>query len=65
MSVTKLTVEQAVIVSAYTGILICEFHLVHEAIEKKFGRPVFVHEMPELEEEIRELFKDDFLALAP
>ena len=31
----KLTMKQAIVVSAYTGILICPFAKMHEAIEKK------------------------------
>lgn len=63
----KLTKEQAVVVSAYTGFLICDFGDMHEYIEKIMGRSVFTHEMgcEEVMLEIREAAKDDFLALLP
>jgi hypothetical protein len=61
----RLTLEQAVIVSAYTGFLICDFGEMHKAVEEKLGRPVWTHEFPGLRQEIREAFKADFVALAP
>jgi hypothetical protein len=62
---TPLTKEQAIVVSGYTSILICNFADLHQEIEKRLGRPVFTHEMPSLEDEIQAAFRDDFLALAP
>ena len=63
----KLTKEQAVIISAYTGVLICDFSDMHRAVEKKLGRPVFDHSFAaeHFVIELREAFKEDFLALAP
>jgi len=40
-----MTKQEKIILSAYTGILMCDFSDVHEYIEKKLGRPVFTHEM--------------------
>ena len=60
-----LTPEQAVVVSAFTGYHIGDFGLMHEAVEKKLGRPVFTHEFPTIREEIREAFRDDFIAMNP
>lgn len=40
-----MTKQEKIIVSAYTGTLMCDFSDVHEYIEKKLGRPVFTHEM--------------------
>jgi len=64
---TRLTMEQAVIVSAYTGFLVCPFHEMHKAIEEKLGRPVWTHELGtgETMEKVKEAFKDDFIALTP
>jgi hypothetical protein len=64
---TKLTKEQAVCISAYTGILTSDFSDMHEYIEKKLGKPVFTHEManPLVMEEIKNAVKSDFLALIP
>lgn len=61
----KLTKEQAVIVSAYTGCLAAKMPDLHEYIEKIMGRPVFTHEMGNklIAEEIRERSRADFLAI--
>ena len=63
----KLTKEQAVVVSAYTGYLVCDFSDMHEEIEKRVGRPVFTHEMGSgaFMDSVRALFKDDFVSLSP
>ena len=63
----KLTKEQAAIIRAYTGYLIGDFSDMHSAIEKKLGRPVFIHGLAteRMAEEIREAFKEDFIALCP
>lgn len=63
----KLTKEQAVVISAFTGVLACDFGDMHEYIEKKLGRPVFTHEMAseKVMEEIKAATKQDFLSLIP
>lgn len=61
----KLTKEQAIIISGYTQVLICDFGDLHEDIEKRLGRPVFTGEMPSIAEQIQEVYKEDFLSLAP
>ena len=35
-----MTKQEKVIVSAYTGVLMCDFSDMHEYIEKVMGRPV-------------------------
>lgn len=40
-----MTKQEKIIVSAYTGYLMCNFSDLHEYVEKKFNRPVFTHEM--------------------
>ena len=62
---TKLTKEQAIIVSAYTGFMACNFSDLHEAVEFRLGRPIFTHEFcgEELMKEIRHAFLEDFLAI--
>lgn len=61
----RLTKEQAIILTGYTGITCCAFHLFHEDVEKRVGRPVFTHEMGtgEFMERVRDLYRDDFMAL--
>ncbi len=60
-----MTKQEKIIVSAYTGTLMCDFSDVHEYIEKKLGRPVFTHEMADnlVLEEIHQKIKDDFIAI--
>lgn len=62
-----LTKEQAIVVSAYTGILICEFKDMHQDIEKRLGKPVDQFEFldPQFRPRIKELYKKDFLELMP
>lgn len=61
----KLTKEQAVIISAYTGIICCPFSDFHAAVEKRLKRPVYTHEFAfkEIMDEIKNAFKKDFVAI--
>lgn len=59
-----MTVREGAILSAYTGILLCEsFSPVHEYIECILGRPVFTHEIPMLKDEIEEKSRGDFMEI--
>ena len=40
-----MTKQEKIVVSAYTGVLMCDFKDVHKYIEEKMGRPVFTHEL--------------------
>lgn len=64
---TKLTKEQAVVITAYTGFLLGSFNDVHHYIEKLMGRPVFTHEMgsKEFMDKLRRKAQADFIALSP
>lgn len=61
----KLTKEQAVVISAYTGVLCCNFTDLHEYIEKVMGRPVFTHELGDelFWDDLRDKTKKDFLSM--
>ena len=64
----NLTVEQAVVISAYTGFLCCEFSKMHEYVEHKLGRPVYSHMFGDedfVNSVIRPACKSDFVALVP
>ena len=37
----KLSKQQAIIISGYTGVTCCNFSLLHEDVEKRLGQPVF------------------------
>lgn len=60
-----MTHREKVIISAYTGVLMCNFGDVHEYIEKILGRPVWTHELADEKvwNEIKETSKSDFIAL--
>ena len=60
-----MTLNERLIVSAYTGYLMCDLDKLHEYIEKVLGRPVWTHELAEQKiwDEIKEAVKKDFAAL--
>ena len=60
-----MTYRERVIVSAYTGYLMCDFSDVHHYIEQMMGRPVWTHEMADesVQKAIRKAVRQDFLAL--
>lgn len=60
-----MTHREKVIVSAFTGILMCDFSDVHEYIEKILGRPVWTHQLADekIWNEIKEASKSDFIAI--
>lgn len=60
-----MTKQERIIVSAYTGVLMCDGLDVHNYIEAKLGRPVWTHELSYKStwDEIKLAVRDDFLAL--
>lgn len=60
-----MTEKERVIVSAYTGVLMCSFSELQKYVEQKLDRPVFTHEFADKDviEEIKKRVRDDFLAL--
>lgn len=62
----KLTKEQGVIITGFTGVLACDFSDFHADIERRMGRPVWTHEMSNAEfmEHMKELYRTDFVAIA-
>lgn len=60
-----MTKQEKIIVSAYTGYLMCDFDDMHKYIEEKLGRPVWTHELAIdiVEKEIKEKVKPDFIKL--
>lgn len=59
----KLSKDQAVVISAYTGIACCKFSDIREYVERIMGRPVFTHEFAFMAEKIKEAARDDFMDL--
>lgn len=60
-----MTEREKVIVSAYTGFLMCDSNDLHKYIEEKMQRPVFIHELAseKFMEELKSRVKDDFISL--
>lgn len=60
-----MTKREKVVVSAYTGYLLCDMHDVHVYIEEILGRPVFTHELASesIQNEIREKARPDLEAI--
>lgn len=60
-----MTKEEKLIISAYTGYLMCDFNDVHKFIEKILGRPVWTHELADehVQVEIKNRLRDDFIGL--
>lgn len=63
--VLRMTTAEKIVVSAYTGYLMCDFDLMHQYIEKVMGRPVYVHELDSeaFNHELMEKVKPDFLKI--
>lgn len=62
----RLTRQQAVVVSAYTGCLSGDvMRELHRYIEEKLGRPVLSHQLAngDVWDEIKEAVREDFLAI--
>jgi len=60
----RLTKEQAIVITGFTGIAACPFSDFHSEVEKRLGRPVFTHQFGDkefFENQIKPLFRDDFL----
>ena len=63
----KLTKDQAVVVSGYTGFLACKFSDLHADVERRLGRPVINIEFgtKEFASKLEEIYRADFLGLLP
>ena len=60
-----MTKKEKIIVSAYTGVLMCDFADLQKYAEEKFGRPCFTHEFGDSKfaEELKALSKEEFIEL--
>ncbi len=65
MTTPRLTIDQAVIISGYTGILCCAFSALHADVERRLGRAVWTHEFgsADLRVQMLDLYREDFLAI--
>lgn len=58
-----MTEQEKIIASGFTGVLFSSFSALHEDVEKRMERPVFNHELGTRHEEIKELYREDFLKM--
>lgn len=60
----KLTKEQALIITGFTGIMAVDsFGDFHEDVAKRLGRSIFTHEFPALKQEIKDAYEKDFMTI--
>ena len=66
MDIQKLTKEQAVIITGFTGILCGSFSDFHADVEKRLGRSVQTFEMgmKSFMTDIKKLYEADFIEIA-
>lgn len=58
-----LDLDQAIVLSAYTGTLCCPLEDVQRAVQLRLGRVIHAHEWYALEAEIQRAFAQDFRRL--
>lgn len=61
----KLTKDQAIILTGFTGVLCCDFSDFHADVERRMGHPVWVHQFASNKGKVKDLYRDDFLAMLP
>jgi hypothetical protein len=61
----KLTKDQAIVITGFTGITACQFSDFHGDVEKRLGHSVFTHQFANKEfmEKVQELYREDFLSM--
>lgn len=60
-----LSLKDRLVLSAYTGTLMCEFDELHKFIEETLGRPVLTHELATdiVQNELKEKLKSEFMRI--
>ena len=61
----KLTKEQAIVITGFTGITACNFGDFHGDVEKRIGHSVFTHQFgnKEFMEKVKDMYREDFLGM--
>lgn len=62
----KLTEEQKIVLTGFTGVLLCDsFADFQKAVEFKLARPVYTHEFADKEfsDKVKELFWEDAMRM--
>ncbi len=61
----KLTKEQAIILTGFTGVACGKFSDFYEDVEKRLGKPITTLGLGIRAKEIKELYRADFLRMMP
>ena len=63
--IQKLTKEQGIILTGFTGVMCCKWADFHEDVERRLGRPIFTHEFASklMEDKIKELYRENFIEM--
>ena len=61
----RLTTEQAIVISGYTGIICLHFDKFHKDVEQRMNRHVWTREFsdPDFWVKLQELYKQDFMEI--
>lgn len=67
MKIKELTKKQGIILTGFTGMMLCKMDDFHKDVEKRLGRPIFTHEFGDrmLKLRIKETYRKDFESLFP
>lgn len=58
-----MTKREGIVITAYTGTVLCNIVEYQEYVQELLGRPVMLHEIPELENDIKEKAKKEFFTI--
>lgn len=63
----KLTKEQAIVLTGFTGIMHGSFSDFHEDVERRIGHGVFTHMFADktFASKVKDMYSEDFLAMQP
>lgn len=61
----QLNKYQAIVITGFTGTMMCDFSNFHADVESRMGRPVWIHEFANqaFADELKEMYKDEFMYL--
>ncbi len=58
-----MTDAERIVIMGFTGVTMVNFSDFHGDVERRLGRPVFTSEFPAIGDELKELYRGEFLAL--
>ena len=61
----QLNKYQAIVITGFTGTMVCDLSSFHADVESRMGRSVWTHEfgLPSFAQELKELYRDEFMYL--